>query len=97
MAGLGWNVADAFVDNAADRFVNNFIPGNGMFLFFELITNFLVHSGVLQTGVDQWLNNDINRHLGGGLGSTYGYDYGGGYGGGFGGGYGGGYGGGGFF
>ena len=33
MAGLGWNIADAFVDNAADRFVNNFIPGNGMVLF----------------------------------------------------------------
>jgi hypothetical protein len=33
MAGFGWNVADAFVDNRADRFVNNFIPGNGMYLF----------------------------------------------------------------
>lgn len=30
MSGLGWNIADAFIDNAADRFVNNLIPGNGM-------------------------------------------------------------------
>ncbi|CAF1433612.1 unnamed protein product [Adineta steineri] len=76
MAGFGVNVFDAFVDNAADRVVNNFIPGNGVF----------------QTGVDQWLNNDINRHLGGGLGSTYGYGYDNGFGGGgFGGGYGGGW------
>ncbi len=48
--------------------------------------------GVFQTGVDQWLNNDINRHLGGGLGSSYGYGYEGGNGGGFANGYGGGYG-----
>jgi hypothetical protein len=89
MAGLGRDIFDAFVDNRADRFVNDFIPGNGMFLFLELITNFLIYLGAFQTGVDQWLNNDINRHLGGGLGSTYGYDYGGGFNGGFGGGYGG--------
>jgi len=94
MSGLGWDAADAFVDNRADNFVNNFIPGNGMFLFLELIINFLIYSGVLQTGADQWLNNDINRNLGGGLGSNNGYDNGGGFGGGFGGGYGGGYGGG---
>ncbi len=93
MSGLGWDIGDAFVNNGADRFLNNFIPGNGMFLFLELITNFLIYSGALQTGVDQWLNNDIDRHLGGGLGSNYGYDYGGGYGGSYGGGYGGGYGG----
>jgi hypothetical protein len=30
MAGLGRDVFDAFADNMADRFVNNFIPGNGM-------------------------------------------------------------------
>ncbi len=90
MAGLGWDVADAFVDNRVDRFVNDFIPGNGVILFLGQITNFLVYSGAFQTGVDQWLNNDINRHLGGGLGSTYGYGMDGGYGGGgFGGGYGG--------
>jgi hypothetical protein len=33
MAGFGWNVADAFVDNGADRFVNNFVPGNGTVWF----------------------------------------------------------------
>ncbi|CAF3602107.1 unnamed protein product [Rotaria socialis] len=72
MAGFGANIADAFIDNAADRFVNNFIPGNGYL------------SSVAQTGVDQWLNNDINSRFGGGLGSTYGYDYSGGNYGGFG-------------
>jgi hypothetical protein len=55
MAGLGWNIADAFVDNVAARFVNNFVPGNGMFSFLELIRNFLIYSSVFQTGVDQWL------------------------------------------
>jgi hypothetical protein len=35
MAGLGWDVVDSFVDNRADRFANDFIPGNGMFLFLE--------------------------------------------------------------
>ncbi len=63
MTGLDWNIVDAFVDNVADRFVNNFVPGNGMFLFLELIRTFLIYSGVLQTGVDQWFNNDINRHF----------------------------------
>jgi hypothetical protein len=40
MAGLGWNIADAFVDNGADRFVNNFIPGNGMFAFSSISYDF---------------------------------------------------------
>ncbi len=40
MAGLGWNIADAFVDNGADRFVNNFIPGNGMFVFSSIYYDF---------------------------------------------------------
>lgn len=39
MAGFGWNAADAFADNTADRFVNNFIPGNGMFFFFKKYDN----------------------------------------------------------
>jgi hypothetical protein len=43
MSGLGWDIADAFVDNRADRFVNDIIPGNGMLLFLEYITTFLVY------------------------------------------------------
>lgn len=35
MAGLDWDVADAFVDNRANRFVNDIVPGNGMYLLFE--------------------------------------------------------------
>lgn len=63
-----------------------------VFIPIEYIRTFgvLFFLGALQTGVDQWLNNDINRYLGGGLGSTYGYDYNGGYGG-YGGGNGGGW------
>ncbi|CAF1119347.1 unnamed protein product [Didymodactylos carnosus] len=75
MAGLFGNIGASFIDNAADRFVDNFIPGNGYF------------GGVAQTGVNQWVNNDINSNLfgGGALGSG-GYGYGGYPGGGFGGG-----------
>jgi len=91
MAGFGRDIGDAFIDNGADRIANDFIPGNGMFFFLELIINFLVYSGVIQTGADQWLNNDINRDLGGGLGLNNGFNNGGGFGGGYGGGNGGGF------
>jgi hypothetical protein len=35
MAGFGANIGDAFIDHAADRFVNDFVPGNGMYMFLE--------------------------------------------------------------
>ncbi len=44
MAGLGWDAADAFVDNRVDRFANDLIPGNGMFFFFlKCITTLRVY------------------------------------------------------
>ncbi|UJR12156.1 hypothetical protein I4U23_016333 [Adineta vaga] len=53
------NAEEAFVDNIADRVINDVIPGG----------NGLV-GGTVQTGVDQFVNNEINRDLfGGGLGS----------------------------
>ncbi|CAF1217331.1 unnamed protein product [Didymodactylos carnosus] len=75
MAGLFGNIGAAFVDNAADRLVDNFIPGNGYF------------NSVATTGVNQYLNNEINSNffpgaLGGGYGGYgSGFGYGGGYGG----------------
>ena len=42
MAGFGTNIADAFVDNAADKIADAFIPGNGMFIVREYIINFSV-------------------------------------------------------
>ncbi|CAF4391087.1 unnamed protein product, partial [Adineta steineri] len=55
------------VDRGADGFVNDIIPGgNGLI------------GGTVQTGVDQFINNDINRDLGGGLGSGGGFGNGGG-------------------
>ncbi|CAF0992167.1 unnamed protein product [Adineta steineri] len=61
------DVEDAFVDRGADNFVNDIIPGgNGLI------------GGTVQTGVDQFINNDINRDLGGGLGSGGGFGNGGG-------------------
>ena len=35
MAGLGTNIADAFVDNAVDKVANAFIPGDGKVFFHE--------------------------------------------------------------
>ncbi|CAF0992150.1 unnamed protein product [Adineta steineri] len=50
---------EAFVDNMADRVINDIIPGGSGLV-----------GGTVQTGVDQFVNNEINRDLfGGGLGS----------------------------
>lgn len=73
------NAGDAFVDKAADRLVNDIVPGgNGKNDFFSWMKMVFTHwnvylgliGGALQTGIDQVVNNDINRDLGGGLGST---------------------------
>ncbi|CAF1319391.1 unnamed protein product [Adineta ricciae] len=53
------NAEEAFVDNMADRVINDIVPGGSGLV-----------GGTVQTGVDQFVNNDINRDLfGGGLGS----------------------------
>ncbi len=68
---------DAFVDHAADSVVNDIIPGgsgkchvlyNDAWIYVRMLTGLI--GGTVQTGVDQALNNDINRDLGGGLGSS---------------------------
>ncbi|CAF0992184.1 unnamed protein product [Adineta steineri] len=60
MSGLLRGGEEAFVDREADKLVNDIIPGGSG-----------VVGGTVQTGVDQFVNNEINNSLfGGGLGSN---------------------------
>ncbi len=69
---------DALVDRTADSVANDFIPG-GSGKYYLLYNNVLIHihiftgliGGAVATGVDQALNNDINRDLSGGGGSIF--------------------------
>ncbi|CAF1211067.1 unnamed protein product [Didymodactylos carnosus] len=71
MNNLFNDAAASFVDNGVDRIANDLIPGNGQ--------GFI--SGGLQTGADQYLNNQIdNRFFDGALDGNQG-GYGGGQGG----------------
>ncbi len=76
MSSFFRDAEDAVADRTVDSVANDLIPG-GSGKYYFLYNDVLIHihiftgfiGGTVATGVDQALNNDINRDLSGGFGS----------------------------